>query len=271
MTPYIYQGTIHTVKFADTNEEYVMLQDVDFDIEVSDVLMGDVNADGDIDVMDVVLTVSYIMGNPSPRFVFAAADHTGDGQIDVIDLVKEVSLVMAQTASHAPAGNYDQLSGALSLRPCHDGTIALDITGSDRYVASQFVVTLSDGQRLAGVTADGRHTISYERIADSQYAVVCYSNANETFTSNEGILSLYVTGRGNVAVEEAMFVNTTDQRVAFQNILSSYTDGIGSLVIDPSHPTDIYSTSGALVRKAATTTQGLQSGVYIVNGKKVVR
>ena len=271
--PGTYQATISTVKFikiVNANEEYVRLHDVDFDIEVSDVLMGDVNGDGDIDVMDVVMMVSYIMGNHSPRFIYAAGNHDGNNEIDVMDLVKEVTLVMSQSAAHAPAKNYEQLSGALSLRSCHDGSITLDIAGNDHYVASQFVVTLTEGQRLAAVTTDGRHTVTYERIADDKYAVVCYSNANNTFASNEGILNLYVTGRGNVGLENVLFVNTSDERVAFQSILSSFTDGIGSLVLDPSNPADIYSISGALVRKAATTTQGLQSGVYIVNGKKAV-
>lgn len=56
--------------------------------------MGDVNGDGDIDVLDVVAMVSKIMGTPTQRFIFPVADHTTDGIIDVIDLVREVSLVM---------------------------------------------------------------------------------------------------------------------------------------------------------------------------------
>ena len=232
--------------------------------------LGDVNADGDIDVMDVVMMVNHIMGNTSPRFVFKAADHTADGIVDVIDLVNEVRMIMDNSAFGANTGSFDKTSDGLSLRPCPDGVIDLDISGSDRYVATQFIVTLSEGQILAGVTADDHHTVNYERIADDRYAVVCYSNSNEVFATNESILSLYVAGSGNVAVENAMFVNTNDERVGCQNSQSGYTDGMGSLVLDPSHPTDIYSTSGILVRKNATTTQGLQSGVYIVNGKKGV-
>ena len=257
LEPGTYQGTIHTIKFSDSEENHFLLDNIEFDIEVTDIQPGDVNNDGDIDVFDVVAMVNRIMGTTSTGFVFAAADLVEDGIIDVFDLVKLVNIIMSHGASGANIGSFDQLSGNLSLRACHDGSIALDIADNDRYVASQFIVTLTEGQRLAGVTADSHHTVTYERIADDKYAVVCYSNANKAFSSNEGILNLQVTGRGSVNVENVLFVNTDDEKLAFQNVMSGYTDGIGSLNLDPYHPTDIYSTSGALVRKAATTTEGL--------------
>lgn len=38
----------------------------------------------------------------------------------------------------------------------------------------------------------------------------------------------------------------------------------------PVQPGDIYSIDGMLVRKQATTTEGLQQGIYIINGKKII-
>ena len=59
----------------------------------------------------------------------------------------------------------------------------------------------------------------------------------------------------------------------------SYTSddltGIHDVLVDNNmplfaQPADIYSVSGALVRKAATSLEGLEKGVYIINRKKVV-
>ncbi len=44
---------------------------------------------------------------------------------------------------------------------------------------------------------------------------------------------------------------------------------ISSIALSENSPSDIYSVSGQLVRRNATTTKGLAAGMYIVNGKKV--
>ena len=55
---------------------------------------GDVNADGNIDVLDVVQVVNFIVGNTEPdEAQFCAADYTGDGSVDVLDVVQMVGLI----------------------------------------------------------------------------------------------------------------------------------------------------------------------------------
>ena len=269
VTPDVYEGHIHTIKFSDINENRIILSNIDFDIDVSNVLLGDVNDDGDIDVMDVVMMVNYMTGKPSASFIFAAADHTGDGEIDVIDLVKEVSLVMIQQASNAPAHhNFDLLENGLSLTTDNDGTIHMSIADGKQYVATQFVVTLSKGQQLAGITTDKRHTVSIEQLSDNRYFVMSYSKDNAAFAKNDQTLTLNVTGRGTVTVEDAAFVDSDVRKVAFLST-STETTGVDEFSSNHSSPMDIYSTNGILMRRNAATTEGLNNGLYIINGKKV--
>jgi hypothetical protein len=55
---------------------------------------GDVNADENIDVLDVVQVVNFIVGNSTPDEAQACAgDYTGDGNIDVLDVVQMVGLI----------------------------------------------------------------------------------------------------------------------------------------------------------------------------------
>ena len=270
MTAGNYQGTFRTIKFSDAGENLVLLADCPFDIKVIDYVMGDVNSDDDIDVMDIVMIVSHIMGRNPSSFIFAAADHNGDGIVDVMDLVRQVSLVMAQSASNAPSHhNIDAVGTGLSLVTDNDGAVQICLTDGRRYVATQFVVTLSEGQQLSGVTTDKRHTVGIKPLSGNRYFVMVYSTENVAFAANDQAMTLNVTGQGTVTVEDATFVDSDIQMFAFQNA-STETTGISEASVNLSSSTDIYSVSGILMRKNATTTDNLPKGMYIINGKKMI-
>ena len=56
---------------------------------------GDVNADGIINVLDIVSTVNFVMGLYSPTDDEAcAADFNGDGIINVLDIVSIVNIIL---------------------------------------------------------------------------------------------------------------------------------------------------------------------------------
>ena len=54
-------------------------------------LLGDINSDGSIDVLDVVSMVGYILGNTND---IICADYNQDGNIDVLDIVNIVSFIL---------------------------------------------------------------------------------------------------------------------------------------------------------------------------------
>ena len=56
---------------------------------------GDVNTDGNVDVLDVVQVVNFIIGNSAPDDAQAcAADMTEDGNVDVLDVVQMVNMII---------------------------------------------------------------------------------------------------------------------------------------------------------------------------------
>lgn len=54
---------------------------------------GDANCDDNVNVLDVVTMVSYILGNNPTPFCFDNADVNGDGSINVIDVVGTVNII----------------------------------------------------------------------------------------------------------------------------------------------------------------------------------
>ena len=265
-----YQGTIRTIKLSDEEEKRIMLSNCQFNFEVSSIIKGDVNGDEEIDVLDVVMMVSYIMGNNPSNFILEAADHDGDNVVDVIDLAKEVRLIMDNAAANANSAMFESTNDTLSLQTDSEGAISVSINDASRYMASQFVVSLTAGQQLVDVTTDGHHSVTFEPIDNHRYAVMSYSSKNTAFDINEGVFALYVKGNGHVSIEDVTFVSTDEEKVHFTSASPEYTDGISYPILQLTKPTDIYSVSGILQKKNASSTEGLRKGVYIVNGKKQV-
>lgn len=59
-----------------------------------DILYGDANDDGMINVLDIIAIVNYISGlNPDP-FNFEAADMNNDGNVNVLDIIFETNIIM---------------------------------------------------------------------------------------------------------------------------------------------------------------------------------
>ena len=59
-------------------------------------VLGDVNGDGAVNVLDVTTLVSYVLNEPLESFVEAAADVNGDGNINSLDITAIVSLILNQ-------------------------------------------------------------------------------------------------------------------------------------------------------------------------------
>lgn len=63
-------------------------------ITVEDVILGDVNKDGKIDIADAVGIVNYILNKPSTTFVEKAANVNKDNRIDIADAVAIINQIL---------------------------------------------------------------------------------------------------------------------------------------------------------------------------------
>ncbi|NOZ08052.1 MAG: T9SS type A sorting domain-containing protein [FCB group bacterium] len=71
-----------------------------------EILYGDLNSDGVVDILDVVTVVSIIMGNTTPDdYQLQAGDVNGDGNIDILDVVSMVSMILGRVNQGSPISN----------------------------------------------------------------------------------------------------------------------------------------------------------------------
>lgn len=66
----------------------------EFEIKTSNTMMGDVNFDKTVNVTDVMLVVSYILGDIYPEFIFKYADMDKSGVVDVTDCMMIVDIIL---------------------------------------------------------------------------------------------------------------------------------------------------------------------------------
>ena len=75
--------------------------------EFNSFLAGDVNEDGEINVLDVVVIIGFIVGIDTPSdSEFSASDYNEDGEINVLDVVAIISLIINPEEEELPAECY---------------------------------------------------------------------------------------------------------------------------------------------------------------------
>ncbi len=63
-------------------------------IVIPGVLLGDLNADGNIDILDVVLLANIVIGAEATDYELLAGDANEDGVLDVLDIVLVVNIIL---------------------------------------------------------------------------------------------------------------------------------------------------------------------------------
>jgi hypothetical protein len=63
-------------------------------IDEDEIMNGDVNDDGSVDIADAVCIVNHIVGKPTSEFVYASADVNSDVTIDIADAVRIVNFIV---------------------------------------------------------------------------------------------------------------------------------------------------------------------------------
>lgn len=74
--------------------KYSGVSSVNCIVNVDDILRGDMNADGELDVMDVTTLVRYVLNNESDPVTDKVADVNSDGEVDVMDVTLTIRCIL---------------------------------------------------------------------------------------------------------------------------------------------------------------------------------
>lgn len=249
--------------------------DVNSPFSIRDYMLGDANGDGTVNVIDVVTAIDYILRKNPAGFIFKAADTNNDQTINVIDVVSIIDIILGRwTAApllRAAADNTE--NDNINLVRNADQSLSLCLDNQGYYLAGQFDLILKEGQTLDDITVSEirafNHQISYSEIEPGVFRIVLYAMQNVPIVEHQGeIINIKLAGDGeSVRIDNALFV-TFNQEVKYFDTVEQLMTGIQGL--HSTKTADIYSINGVLVRKQATTTKGLEKGIYIINNKKTI-
>ena len=267
-----YEIGYSNVIFTEVGGNQLKLPDTTSKIIIKNLKKGDANGDGEINVGDIVEIVKDILHKTTSRFIREAADVNDDGDVNVTDVVLVANIIMGGNPNATRGAVANTFDDALSLCQNDNRSMSLLLRNEGGYVASQFELRLSDGQKLESISMNGErrngHMLDYYLIGDNTYQVVVYSINNQSYSGNDGeLLNIKTSGSGDVEIDNILFVTESFGEKRFSSLQGGMT---GIDVVKAVEPFDIYSVDGRLVRRQAENTKGLKKGVYIIKGKKQV-
>lgn len=156
-------------------------------------VLGDVNGDHQVSVVDINGVVNLILGTNTDGLVAKAADTNCDGGISVVDINGVVNIIlygnpMGRVAAPALRGitltPVDVRMSDVTLINGQTSQVSLTVDGAvGKYSSMQFDVTLPEGVTLDG-ESDKYHLVSTALQDDGSTRVVCTSLSNHPFSSS---------------------------------------------------------------------------------------
>lgn len=242
---------------------------------------GDANGDGTVAVNDAVYTVNKILGAEAADFKFRAADMNNDGNILVNDVVLIVNTILGintTTASLAPryVNAYETLSVTDSKNNYVMAEFGVSLSNAGRYTAIQFDMQVADAADVTDIRTSSsatNHNVAFRMIDDTTVRVVVTSLTNEALADGTQLcVSMKNTAGSSISFINGKAACNNGQMVDIMpsSSMLSGTTGINGINADFS-PVDIYDLTGKIVKKGATSLDGLKRGVYVINGQKIIK
>lgn len=250
------------------------------------IIPGDVNGDKKVNVTDVMCVANYIVGITPEVFVEEAADVNASGSINITDLIAIANIAVGN--SSAPALNVAKAatSDVLSLGDYDPatGTIAIALDNATAYAGFQMDVALPQGLTLESAELTGRaasHTLMTGVNPDGTTRLLGFSLDNaEIAAGNDAIILLKVKANAslsstdNITISDIFFTRANEVESVLPDVTTNATvvTAIGEICTE-GQGINVYDMKGVLLRQGvnpAQATHGLPTGVYVINGKKVL-
>lgn len=235
---------------------------------------GDVNQDGETDVVDVVDIARYVVSTPRNVFDENLADMNYDDNVNVADAVVLVNEIAGDTNwSRSMKVLQDDYDDLLSLTENEDHTLSLQLDGNGHYVAFQFDLTLPANVDVAQMRLNSlrkqKHQLLFNKVNERLWRVIALSTSNREFEGSSGeLLNIMLDGFiSSVLIDNIHFVTAEGIDVLFDAISLSKdgtSTGIYNIPTDTFHQQRIYNLNGQRLPAPDKT-------INIIGGKKIIK
>ena len=256
--------------------------DTESKLTINNYTPGDVNNDGSVSVTDVGCAINYILEQIPSVFVFEAADMNGDNTVSVTDVGMIINLILNDGASsrrRSSEGNDSETSllPQINLLSTAEG-YELRLEDKDAYIGFQFDMALGDDAVINSIQLNGSanddHLLTYRRLSNGKWRVVCYSPTNSTFSNDDSVL-LTITATSSISVSDICLTTSGLNELHPSNLFGMPT-GIANVDKTNSKTTfKLYSLGGNIyrvfnMRSGVNSFDGLRPGIYLIDNKKIV-
>ncbi|WP_370755470.1 S8 family serine peptidase [Prevotella pectinovora] len=249
-TTYCYQYKVITTDLKETDPSNVVA------VTPMTSTLGDANGSGKVDVADVITTVNYASGQEPKPFIFEAADVNTDLQIDILDVVGIIRTILN------PNADVSSMAMATATYTVENGIVYVDSPVNLAGVQIQIATEKGSEVTATGEMEGFEQASSW--LSDNDFIYLAYSMSGKTLAAGKhAILNI-----GNAKIMDIRLSDAAGKNVeAKAGELSSITR-LGSDVMNVS---GIYTLTGVKLSGRSSDLKKLPAGVYIVDGKKMVK
>lgn len=249
-TTYCYQYKVITTDLKETDPSNVVA------VTPMTSTLGDANGSGNVDVADVITTVNYASGQEPKPFIFEAADINKDLQIDILDVVGIIRTILN------PNTDVSSMAMATATYTVENGIVYVDSPVDLAGVQIQ-IATEKGSQIKATDEMEGFEQAS-SWLSDNDFLFLAYSMSGKTLTAGKhAILNI-----GNAKIMDIRLSDAAGKNVEAKAGQETSVTRLGADVMNVS---GIYTLTGVKLSGRSSDLKKLPAGVYIVDGKKVVK
>lgn len=217
--------------------------------------LGDANGSGEVDVADVITTVNYAAGQQPKPFIFEAADMNADLSIDILDVIGIIKKILNPDAEVKPS------ISATATFTIEDGILYVEspvaLAGVQVQLATEEDQTISVCDDMKGL----EQTSAW--LSNRDYLFLAYSMSGKALEAGKhAVLNLGKAKISNIRLSDRDGHNVQ----AIGNEETRVNRLVDSQTIE-----GIYSLNGQKISSKEIDFSRLPKGVYIINGKKVVK
>lgn len=249
-TTYCYQYKVITTDLKETDPSNVVA------VTPMTSTLGDANGSGNVDVADVIATVNYASGQTPKPFIFEAADINKDLQIDILDVVGIIRTILT------PETDVNSLAMATATYTVENGIVYVEspvaLAGVQIQLATEKGSLITATDEMDGF----EQTSSW--LSDNDYIYLAYSMSGKTLPAGKHAVL-------NIGNAKIMDIRLSDAAGTNVEAKAGQTTNITRLGADVMTVPGIYTLTGVKVSGRSSDLNRLPAGVYIVDGRKVVK